>query len=535
MGGAQQRGHERHAVSSVADSTPPETTGVNGNEHRDIGDTASGGALVNLGGESPEERFWLGYGDVMALSGDYFTPQPAAWTRDHRRVDGDALVVDDLFGLARVPGGDGSKPGTRDEIVCALKVMTIDEAFVDPRFEPGGEFADFDFRCRGASSPVERRVRDRYLMLAATNDDHFVAPGGITHERHPAGAMAFGSAVLAYRHFHQLALEQACLLGRSRGDLSQAMAREAAAQHFLTDAFTAGHMRTPVALIRRYWRSRYPAFWENLQHRVAADTASTLRELAWALRRLPARFVHDSTVSALKRRTGRYPELSLGDFLARLFHDWDNSHGLAIDTSGVVFGDGHVHQGVTRKLALAAVRAGIDDVEVAFELGAAGARVTGEPLYRTVRAVTGAPGDRFVAETRIPRPSVANAPQNWRATDIETLWDTPIVGSTPTTVGEALADMLDPDGYFIRQLDCLGQGLVEAYGLLALPIVGDWLAHKGCQAYHRGFVDALAAQPKPVILSVIHADSAADVRTTAAGDDPNRGSTVAEPVGACKA
>jgi hypothetical protein len=509
---------------------------VNGSEHRDIGDTAYGGALVNVGGDSAQERFWVSYGDVMALSGDYFTPQPPALTHGDRIADGDALVADDLFGLARVPGADGTRTGSRDEIVCALKVMTIDEGFVDPRFEPGGEFAGFDFRCRGSSSPVERRVRDRYLMLAATNDDHFVTPGGITHERYPGGPTPFGSAVLAYRRFHQLALEQACLLGRSGGDLSQAMAREAAAQHFLTDAFTAGHMRTPVASIRRYWGSRYPAFWENLQHRVAADTATALRELAWALRRLPARFVHDSTLAALTRRTSRYPELSVGDFLARLFHDWDNSHGLAIDTGGVVFGDGHVNQGVTRELALGAVRAGIDDVEVAFELGAAGAGVTGEPLYRTVRAVTGARGDTFLGETKIPRPAAANPRQNWRAPDIETLWDTPIVGSAATTVGEALAGMLDPDGYFIRQLDCLGQGLVEAHGLLALPVLGDWLARKGCRAYHRGFVDALAAQPKQVILSVIHQDTAAAARTTAAADDePSPGATAAEPIGACKA
>jgi hypothetical protein len=152
-----------------------------------------------------------------------------------------------------------------------------------------------------------------------------------------------------------------------------------------------------------------------------------------------------------------------------------------------------------------------------------------------VRAITGAPGDRFVAETRIPRPSAANPPQNWHATDIESLWDTPIVDNAATTVGEALADMLHPDGYFIRQLDCLGQGLVEAHGLLALPLLGDWLAHKGCRAYHRGFVDALAAQPKQVILSVIHADTAADARTAAAAGDASRGAMVAEPVGACKA
>jgi len=94
---------------------------VNGSERRDIGDTASGGALVNLGGEWPEERFWLGYGDVMALSGDYFTPRPSARVRDHGRADGDGLAADDLFGLARVPGADGTKPGTRDEIGCALR------------------------------------------------------------------------------------------------------------------------------------------------------------------------------------------------------------------------------------------------------------------------------------------------------------------------------------------------------------------------------------------------------------------------------
>jgi hypothetical protein len=498
---------------------------VNGNEHRDIGDAASGGALVNLGGESAQERFWLSYGDVMALSGDHFTPEPSPGSGDDADANGDVLAADDLFSLARVAGKEGTKPGTRDEIVCALKVMTIDEAFIDRRFEPGGEFAHFKFSRRASSSDVERRVRDRYLELAATNDDHFVAPGGITHERRPASPTPFGSAVLAYRHFHQIALEQACRLGRERGDLSQAMAREAAAQHFLTDAFTAGHMRTPVALIRRYWHSRYPSFWESLQHRVAADTASTLRQLAWALRRLPAGFLHNSTLAALRRRTSRYPQLSLGDFLARLFHDWDNSHGLMIDTGGVVFGDGHVHQGATRQLALAAVRAGIDDVEAAFELGAAGSRLTGEPLYRAVRAATGAPADRFLVETKIPRPSAANPRQNWRAADIETLWDTPIVGSSETTVGEALADMMQPDGYFIRQLDCLGQGLVEAYGLLAVPVLGNWLAHKGCQAYHRGFVDALARQPRQVILSVVHAHTTAQATIERSGEQPDHTAT----------
>lgn len=141
-----------------------------------------------------------------------------------------------------------------------------------------------------------------------------------------------------------------------------------------------------------------------------------------------------------------------------------------------------------------------------------------------------------MAETKIPRPSTVNAPQNWRAPDIETLWDTPIVGETGTTVGKALAEMMDPDGYFIGQLDRLGQGLVEDYGPLAVPVIGGWLVRKGREAYHRGFVDALAARPKPVILSVIHADAPAGARTAGrCTETPNQSATAAEPVGACNA
>lgn len=98
---------------------------MNGNEHRSIGDEAFGGAHVNLGGESAQERFWLGYGDVMALSGDYFRPEASL---DVAARDGRDHLAGSLFGQARVPGQAGTRPDTRDEIVCALKVMTVDEA-----------------------------------------------------------------------------------------------------------------------------------------------------------------------------------------------------------------------------------------------------------------------------------------------------------------------------------------------------------------------------------------------------------------------
>jgi hypothetical protein len=469
---------------------------VDGHEHRRVGDAAFGAGRVDLGGGA-NDRFWLGYGDVMALAGDYFAIEDVPAAPGTR-------AGDNLFSLARVPGDAGGEVDTRDEIVCALKVMTIDEAYVDARFEPGGEFAGFEFSPFAASTDVERRVRDRYLERAATNDDHFVAPGGVTHERRPE---PFRSATLAYRHFHELALQEACRLGRTGGDQSLAMAREAAAQHFLSDAFTAGHLRTPVAQIRRFWHARYPAFWHNLQSWVADRTASTLAERSWALRRLPAGFVHDATASALERRTSGYPELSLGDFLARLFHDWDNAHGLALDGGAVVFGDGHIHEGDTAELVVRAARAGIDDVEVAFALGTSGSRLCGEPLYRAVRAATGAPDDRFVAEKMIPSPAEANLPQNWRGPDIETLWTSPMLGSGGVTIGEALTEMLQPSGQFIRQLDSLGQGLADPHGLLAVPLLGGWLSRKGAEAYHHGFVEPLATDPERTILAVVHDDA----------------------------
>lgn len=470
-------------------------------EHRAIGDAATGAVTVNLGGESPDNAFWLSFGDVVALSGDFFRPgdapgaDPDSW--QNRRSEGE--VSGRLFALARLQGQGGTRTDTRDEIICALKVATVDEAVPDPRFEPGGRFGHFSFSPRADRSDVERAVRDRYLSLAAVNDDHFVAPGPSDV---PTGS-GFGSAPSAYRHPHQAALEHAWSLGRHGGDLSQAMAREAAAQHYVTDAFAAGHLRTPVAAIRRYWKARYPGFWERLQRRVASDTAATLRELSWAIGLVPAEYLHRRTLSELAARTGRYPKLSVGDLVARCLHDWDNAHGLEVEGGGVIFGDGYLDEGVTKERALAGVRAGNDDIEVAFGLAASGGGLRGEALYEAVRQATGARGDAFVAETKIPRLSAANPPQNWRAPDVETLWEAPIAGAGGTTVGEALVAMLEPGGQFIRQLDALGQGLAGSHGVFGLPVLGPWLSQKCCQAFHDGFVEPLAHDPAPVLLSLV--------------------------------
>ncbi|MGH9223364.1 MAG: hypothetical protein ACRD2W_06170 [Acidimicrobiales bacterium] len=478
-------------------------------EHRSIGDAATATATVNVGGESPDQKLLLTFGDVVSLSGDFFQPDGSSspvfprWRAAAEAAEGSGR----LFRLAAIAGDSGTMVNTLDEIVCALKVSAVDEAVVDPRFEVGGQFAHFRFSPGANRTDVERRVRDRFLALAANNDDHFVAPG----VSDVATGSGFPAALSAYHHLHQVALDEAGRLGRREGDISVAMAREAAAQHYLTDAFAAGHLRTPVADIRRFWKSRYRSFWQHLQRKVAADTARALRDLSAIIRLVPQRALYRQTLSVLTERTGQYPELSMGDLVARVFHDWDNVHGLRVDGGGVVFGDGHVGEGVTHDLALAAVTAGIDDIEIAFKLGASESRLTGQALYARVRDITGAAGEAFRAEERVPRLSADDPPQNWLAADAGALWESPMVGTTGTTVGQALGTMMEADGEFIRQVESLGQGLAGGQGMFALPVLGRWLTGKCCQAYHSGFVAPLADNPRQAVMELVADDAPGDL------------------------
>ena len=95
-----------------------------------------------------------------------------------------------------------------------------------------------------------------------------------------------------------------------------------------------------------------PAAAGRLRH------ATALRELSRAISLAPPRLLYDRTLAELTTRTSQYPVLSVGDLVARCFHEWDNIHGLDVDGGGVVFGDGHIDEGATTELALAAARAG---------------------------------------------------------------------------------------------------------------------------------------------------------------------------------
>ena len=136
---------------------------------------------------------------------------------------------------------------------------------------------------------------------------------------------------------------------------------------------------------------------------------------------------------------------------------------------------------------------------MAFALGASGRAGTGDDLYRAVRERTGAAGDSFRPETKVPRLSADNPPQNWRASDLDQLWTSPIVGSTGTTVGQAVAEALEPGNELPRRLEPLGDGIADSLRLPPVPGLRRWLGRQAGRAYQRGFVAGLTADPKEAV------------------------------------
>jgi len=443
-------------------------------EHRSLGNEASGTAMVNVGGLKPGTKFELQFGDVVALTGDYFE-----WW--------------ELELLAGIPGDHGKKAGTRDEIIYALYLIKQ----FDPRFW-GGIWA---FYPSGFSEEVRNAVQKRYQKLAATNTPHFAAPRG----RDAAGKPLPGpeqSAGSKYRSLHESALRAAYQAGVTKGNISLAMAREAAAQHFLSDAFSAGHVRTPAGQIREYWGSLYPLFWYNLLHKMALDVATYINEkennLATAA--VSVQVIYEKIDKQMKKpEIASLPQLTLGDLVTKVFHDFDNEAGLSIGKDQMLFGDSHLDDpnptNVTRRKAVQAMRAGIKDVEQAFRIGKSGTKFKNSGgLYVAVRKATHAPADNYVAESKLPKPTSDVAAQNWQAPNFESLWGKPMVGTTGPTVGSRFTAMLQAGQEIRMSLDDLAQ---------QFPEVDDGDVHPR-QAYLKGFVKPLVDKPKTEFLSIIN-------------------------------
>src|SRR5262245_41633280 len=282
-------------------------------EHQSLGNNATSNASYDVGGAA-DDHFQLTHGDLVALNGDYFLAGPGTNTA------GGKGQQDDIFHLAGRPGNRGQAAGTRDEVIWALKIIRANDA----RFAQGGPWAQYVF-----SDAVKNAVNERYQRLAAANTTHFAAPRGRDASGQP-NASPEGSAGNSYRSTHETALRMAFQAGQRHERIDRAMAMEAAGQHYLTDAFSTGHLRTPVGSLREYWGSKYPLFWYNLRHKMALDTAVRLNEQSnnpttWLG---TVNQMYEAISGTIEGMATSLPAVTLGDLLSKVFHDTDNANGL---------------------------------------------------------------------------------------------------------------------------------------------------------------------------------------------------------------
>ena len=328
-------------------------------EHKMIGDLGA----MNGPGLAPTLElapgFTVTYGDMVALSGDWF---------------GSVKQLTDLAGQ------EGKGPGTREEVEYVLAVEIHGEKQREKEF----------------SDDVIKAAKKRYYTLAADNTSHFLNPEEGDRDREVREAAAakqngkpFGSAA-NYHDAHRDALLEAARAGNAHEPINQALVLEAFSNHFLTDSFSGGHVRTPRKSLVQYWHEKVPMFFFNFKMYMAELIAKYIDEHNWRGAAsvdflmfkeetvlLPAGSLR--TIEAKLKAKGM-PDLTFGDVVGSALHDYDNVHGVDVTVDGKrmkLLGDGQlVEQGKatekgadTMAAAAAAVRASLDEVEEAYADG----------------------------------------------------------------------------------------------------------------------------------------------------------------------
>jgi len=414
-------------------------------------EAATGKRDVNYG-------FQLTHGDIVMLSGDLFDP---------REVDEKGNPVpDNLFQLARTPGNKGTELGTQDEIMYAIyrekpndvrfqnvcpsgtqsdKLARPDATTPEPTAKSPGPTVTFPLEPDVANpfrpffaDRVKKSVESRYLALASRNREHFAAPEGPASGGPKSGMRK--SAGGSYREMHETAIQAAFAAGQRGEGIEDAMAYEAAAQHFLTDAFSSGHIRTPTGSIKSHWDGVYPNFWENLKGFIGHQMAVYLnKETNLATILGTVSYIEDDVRSTLEGKVASFPPLGFERLVALATHDVDNREGVKVindlNEQWTAYGDGQMKEpghGASQKFAIEAVALGCQDIRDAHKFP----MVVVDPF--AALQVDGPGGRKYKPEQKMPRVDPAfekTELAGWDAKDLDDLWDNDIRSGSKYTYG----------------------------------------------------------------------------------------------------
>ncbi|NUU18714.1 S8 family serine peptidase [Cellulomonas humilata] len=421
-----------------------------GREHRAVADAGAGAigptSLVFEG--SPKA---LGFGEVVALAGDYFAS------------------YDQMRELARSSNG-------RAQLAHARWSATASGSGSTRPPEPTGDDAAI------------RAVNDRAARLAATNVSHFSAEGANWRE---------------YSSWHAKALTDAVGAGADDRAWRKAVAKEAFGLHFLTDAFAAGHVRTPRGEIQAWYAKRYPGSQPMIDY-----LARFVFERLVARNRIPSiglKFpgkAREKIADDIRQRAGAAADTySLGDVVSLALHDFDGN-GLYVvsdkDSRGRsvpgghhwrAVGDGRLPTGRSSqdeawRMAVAGVRASVGELRQVRAAGqrAGAARVPATGRADIIRRVLAADGrSTFAARAFVPRedpgrnPALqatggTRAPLDWHWKSLgpvaRAALDSTMRQRIPAELGSLVAATQDPDhrvvlGEFVQHLKDEGIAVLE--------------------------------------------------------------------------
>jgi hypothetical protein len=253
-------------------------------EHVKIGETVQPGQSIDLGGYVGKVSF----GEMIAL-GDYFESVSSILTNANDPLFGADVVK---VALWRVNPAGRKRP---------LVLRTVDDA-------------------------VDRR----YYELAAKNQTHFSKgsePGKSNREQYIA--------------MHQRAVGNAYSQASSK--IIQGVSWqgwEGFAQHFLTDAFSAGHVRTPRHEIQDFWNNKYPKFTTNLVDMICCYMAAYINDrdaVGWV--KTVGGLAEGIRPVLLAKAGTVLNAFAFGDLISKVLHDADNM-GLEVRSQSSAAGGG---------------------------------------------------------------------------------------------------------------------------------------------------------------------------------------------------
>jgi hypothetical protein len=283
----------------------------------------------------------LGYGDLVAFGGDHF--------KDFAQLTGEASSA----------AGRGRLTKLRD--------LTANEATLHPAYEE--------------ASTISAEYAERYRNLALENVSHF--SGG-------------GTALTTWQKLHRGAVLDALEAGK-RGDsqaLAGAYAVNAFADHYLTDSFSAGHIRVPREQVTVQYRKLAGEVFQHLIDHISARLGGRIFELlgrdyprvrrhgtaedrqeavARVRTRMMGRIAAAGGMAMIEEQFGLY----VGGAISKILHDRENTLGLAVVSrrhpeGWMAYGDAKLEtpdNETNLRYMTEAVQASKQDLLAAFRIG----------------------------------------------------------------------------------------------------------------------------------------------------------------------